>query len=189
MKLLIIEGADNTGKDHLINLIEKNTQYTNIIKRHWSYPAGDSNEQKTLYQVSSFLNEFLLYNKVKDFESLKDDSIMIWNRSHIGELVYGTLYRNSHPDRWVMQMEELAGISENPNVYLVYLYADAEFLASNEDGLSYSASIDDKKREQSAFTDAIKSSSIKKVLKLKVNTGESFIDNTTLLDNVLDFIN
>jgi len=189
MKLLIIEGADNTGKDHLINVIEKNTQYKNVIKRHWGYPIGDSNEQKTLYQVSSFLNEFLLYNKVKDFESLEEDTIMIWNRSHIGELVYGTLYRNSNPERWVMQMEELSSIAENPNVYLVYLYADAEFLASNDDGLSYSSSIDKKQLEQIAFMNAINSSSIKNVLKLKVNSGDSFIDETTLLDNVLDFIN
>jgi hypothetical protein len=189
MKLLIIEGADNTGKDHLISVIEKNSQYKNVIKRHWGYPTGDSNEQKTLHQVSSFLNEFLLYNKVKDFQSLEEDTIMIWNRSHIGELVYGKLYRNSNPDRWVMQMEELAGIAENPNVYLIYLYADADFLANNDDGLSYSSSIDNKRLEQSLFMSAINSSSIKNVLKLKVNSGDSFIDETTLLDNVLDFIN
>jgi thymidylate kinase len=48
MKLLIIEGCDRTGKDTVINTIC--SLYSNVIKSHWGYPKGESNDQKTKYQ-------------------------------------------------------------------------------------------------------------------------------------------
>ena len=32
--------------------------------------------------------------------------IMIWNRAHIGEFVYGTIYRDSKPETWVWDLEK-----------------------------------------------------------------------------------
>jgi thymidylate kinase len=185
MKLLIIEGADNTGKDTLINALSESNP--NVIKRHWSYPVGDTNEEKTLHQVSTFISEFSLYNKLKNLEHL-EGTLMIWNRSHIGEMVYGKIYRNSSPDNWVMQLEELSGIANDPDVYLVYLHGDPEFLASVDDGLSYSADMSDKIFEQYMFAEAVDKSAIKNLLTLKINSGDSYVDQSTIIDNVLEFI-
>lgn len=185
MKLLIIEGGDRTGKDTLINQLC--TLHSNVIKRHWTFPKGENNDQKTIYQKNQFGLEFTLWANLSR-PNVFPDMLMLWNRSHIGELVYGSIYRDSNPASWVLQMESLFLMDESPEVYLVYLYADPEFVVKKDDGKSYSAKLDDKAREISTFHDAIDASRIGKKLKIKVNNGDNYVPQDLILQQVLHFI-
>jgi thymidylate kinase len=184
MKLIICEGPDRCGKDTLINrIIEK---YPNIVKRHWGFPKGDTDEEKTRYQKESFYLEFYLYDILS---KLIDNSIMIWNRSHLGEIVYGTIYRNSDPDSWVWGLERFWSFQKNPEIYLILLYADPEFLAKKDDGYSYSGKLEDKTKEINAFLSAFDKSIIKKKLKIKINEGDYYKDKDLIYQQVNEFIN
>lgn len=185
MKLLICEGGDRTGKDTLINQLC--SLHSNIVKRHWSFPKGETNEQKTIYQKNQFGIEFSLWANLSR-PDVFPDMLMLWNRSHIGELVYGTMYRDSNPTEWVLQMESIFLMDKSPEVYLVYLYADPEFVVKEDDGKSYSAKLEDKAQEIKTFHDAIDASNIMKKLKIKVNDGDKYIPQDSILQQVLQFI-
>jgi hypothetical protein len=114
---------------------------------------------------------------------------MIWNRSHIGELVYGTIYRDSQPETWVMNLEHKYCFDEADNIYLVYLHADPEFVIKQDDGKSYSANLEDKKTELSKFNDACNRSSIRKKLFVKVNENGEYKSQQDILNSVFTFIN
>jgi thymidylate kinase len=188
MKLLIIEGTDRCGKDTLIESVSKEYKY--VIKRHWSYPKGETNDEKTAYQKDSFNWEFKLHNILQTASNEVDkNSIIIWNRSHIGELVYGKIYRDSQPETWVMDLETKYCFDQVDNIYLVYLYADAEFVVKQDDGKSYSANLEDKQHELFAFNDACVNSSIRKKLFLKVNEGSEYKSEQDILNTVFNFIN
>jgi thymidylate kinase len=186
MKLLIIEGQDRCGKDSLINAIS--AEYPNIIKRHWSFPKGSTNEDKTTYQKDSFNWEFENYRVTKS-RRYQQNNLMIWNRAHLGELVYGSLYRNSNPENWVMQLEEEYEFHKDPDVYLVYLYADPEFIVKKDDGESYSAKLDDKRAELEVFMKAFKDSKIIHKLAIKVNEGDSYVSKESIINQVKQLLN
>lgn len=187
MKLLILEGLDRCGKDTLIQSIC--ARFPNLIKRHWGYPKGDTNEEKAEHQQRQFLWEFSFHKKNKYDFFTDNEMLMIWNRSHIGEYVYGTIYRDSHPETWIPELESGFHFDTNPNIYLVFLYADPEFLIKEDDGNSYSTKIDDKTREIDTFHQAIDGSKIQKKLKIKVNEGQEYINKDDILTQVIEFIN
>lgn len=179
-KLLIIEGQDRCGKDLLINSLLN--RYPNTKTVHWGFPMGETNEQRVTYQKESFLLNMMQYRLVV----LKNDlDLVIWNRSHIGECVYGPMYRNSPAD-WIFELEHK--YLHDAEIYLVYLYGDTNFLLRNDDGESFTLDIVKKEKEAQLFTEAIDKSSIQKKLKLKVNNGNNYIDKQRILNRVKDFI-
>ena len=186
MKLLIVEGLDQVGKDTLIESIAR--EYKHVIKRHWGFPKGENNDEKTAFQQRQFMWEFNFYKKNKYDFYTDDEMLMIWNRSHIGEFVYGTIYRNSNPETWIPVLESGFHFDTNPNIYLVYLYADPEFVVKEDDGKSYSAKLEDKTREINAFHKAIDDSQIKQKLKIKVNDGDNYLSKDEILKKVKEFI-
>lgn len=185
MKLIIIEGPDRVGKDTLIqNLLN---EYNNVYIRHWCSPLGNSNAEKIAYQKKSFLKEFNtfhVFNKLTDF----NDSIMIWNRSHIGEIVYGTMYRKYQPEEWVFDMEEFCNFDKIRNVYLVCLYADPEFLIKRDDGKSFSKELKDKEKEIQLFLHATELSKIRKKKNIKVNKKDEYVDQLKIFEKVKKLI-
>jgi thymidylate kinase len=187
MKLLIIEGLDRTGKDTLVKEILDS--YRTGFKVHWSFPKGETNEEKTEYQKRSFEDNFAFYADLSDIYHGDDSTILIWNRSHIGELVWGSLYRESKPETWVIDMEKFWCLNDDPDVYLVYLYADPEFIVREDDGNSYSGKLSDKIKELDSFEKAINASGIKKKIKIKVNEDDKYIDQKIITEQVNKFIN
>lgn len=185
MKLIIIEGTDRTGKDTLVNRLIADNR--NVIKRHWSFPKGETNEQKTAYQKKSFNEEFFFYDWLNIHAP--EDMIMIWNRAHLGEFVYGTIYRDSKPETWVWNLEEEHDFDVNTEVYMILLYADPEFVAAKDDGKSYSAKLEDKTKEINAFLSAFEKSSIPKKIKIKVNDGNNYVSQDAIYSEVNEFIN
>lgn len=184
MKLIIIEGTDRTGKDTLANRLIQDRR--NVVKRHWGYPQGNTNEEKTRHQKNSFREEFGLYDLLY---TNGPDMDMIWNRAHIGEFVYGTIYRDSQPETWVWALEKEYYFEEDANVYLILLHADPEFVAAKDDGKSYSAKLEDKTKEVSAFVSAFHKSSIQNKIQIKVNDGNEYVSHDAIYETVKKFIN
>lgn len=84
----------------------------------------------------------------------KDDnyeSVLILDRSHLGETVYSPIYRNYSGD----YVYELENIVEHPKkVFVITLVDKAENLISREDGHSFSTNIDQKNKEIEYFKEA-----------------------------------
>jgi len=188
MKLLIVEGTDRVGKDSLIKDIENNLN-TAVYKSHWGYPTGNTDEEKAAWQKESFVHEMEIWNTIKSQvgSNQNPDTTVIWNRSHLGEYVYGNLYRKSYPDTWVPQLEET--YLADDNVYLILLYADAEFITKHDDGNSYSNKLEHKKQETEMFLKAFQESKIGNKLLIKVNEGNEYLPQVIITQRVLTFFN
>jgi thymidylate kinase len=179
-KLILLEGLDRTGKDTLVKSLSDIVPSTKTV--HWGFPKGDTNEQRIVYQKESFLLNMMQYR----VDVLKNQTeLIIWNRSHIGECVYGPMYRNSTAD-WIFDLERK--YLHDSEIYLVYLYGDTEFLLSNDDGESFTTDIAKKENEAKLFAEAVDKSLIQNKLKIKVNNGNNYIDKQRILDTVRDFI-
>jgi thymidylate kinase len=190
MKLLIIEGPDRCGKNTLIKNLT--SQAENIVVRHFGSAKGKDDMEKRNFQYQFFKKEFELASQRSKFEMPDKEryprDIWIWNRAHLGEFVYGKIYRNTQPEQWVMKMEELYSLDIDPSVYLLLLTADPEFLCKRDDGLSFSAELDKKTQELASFRDAFDRSKIMNKKILNVSNGENYLDAAIILDEVNKFL-
>lgn len=183
MKLIIFEGMDRCGKDSYIQKISEGLRNYSI--RHWSFPQGKTNDEKTRWQTASFHNEF------SHFVFLRanfPNHVLFWNRAHIGELVYGKIYRDSNPESWVPQLEKNYALDKDTEAYLIHLTADAEFIASKDDGFSYSNTVEKKAEEIEAFQNAVNNSKIINKITIKVNDQEQYRDFNEILQEIRSFI-
>ena len=192
MKLLLIEGPDRCGKNTLIrNLV---AQAENTVVRHFGPPRGEDDHEKRNFQFHFFKKEFSLISFRSQFEMTDKEryprDIWIWNRTHLGEFVYGKMYRNTNPEEWVMQMESLYGLDLDPSVYLLLLTAPPKFLCGKDDGLSFSSNVTDKQSEILAFRRAFEESRIlnKKILDVADNEG-NYLPAKEILSKVNKFLN
>lgn len=181
MKHLIIEGPDRVGKNTQIkNLTDS---FSNTVIRHFRSPKGTTNEEKKEYQQLSFEIEYML---LSEFSEMNFD-ICIWNRGHIGEIVYGQLYRNSNPETWVFLQEEKF-IADNDETYLLLLTASPEFLSARDDGKSFSSSVESRTKEIELFRKACHDSNIKHVLEIEVEKNGEYLDPESITNKILDFL-
>lgn len=185
MKLIIIEGTDRVGKDLMCDYIKDNYVDSNFY-RHWGFPPGITNQDKIDFQKMSFKKEFDLYSTIsKDNYFL--NSPFIWNRSHLGEYVYGKMYRDYDPE-WIFNLESVYGFDQRPEIYLVLLTADAEFICSVDDGESFTTDIQKKEEEIQRFNQAYDLSIIPNKLKIKVNEKDSYRDLQRIREEFNSFI-
>jgi hypothetical protein len=180
MKHLIIEGPDRVGKDTLIkNLLSK---FSNVAIRHFRSPKGDNDLQKKQYQQLSFHGEYLTANRL----SSMDFDLCVWNRGHLGEFVYGNLYRNTQPEEWVLEQEK-AHLNTD-ETYLLLLTASPEFLASKDDGLSFASTPQARKSEIENFRKACQNSSISNFLEIQVEQDGKYLSPEEITETVYNFL-
>lgn len=187
MKHIIIEGCDQLGKNSLIIKLLESAD--NAILRHFTTPLGETNEDKINFQKESFLFEFRfaeLRKQVKDISKTPTD-LVIWNRSHIGEKVYGEMFRNYNAD-WIYELEKLFNYDKSNDVYLILLTADPEFAFSKEDGKSLSSTVEQRKEEIDLFLNAVHNSHIKNKLIVNVNEGNNFVPKNIIYEKIRKFI-
>lgn len=190
MKLLLIEGPDRCGKNTLIkNLV---TQAENVVVRHFGSAKGNTDLEKRNFQYQFFKKEFALAALRSQFEMPDKEryprDIWIWNRAHLGEFVYGKMYRETHPEEWVMQMEPLFGMDLDPSVHLLLLTAPPEFLCKRDDGLSFTNDVEKKKAEILAFRNAYDQSKIINKMILDVTDGKDYLKEEIILQKVNEFL-
>jgi thymidylate kinase len=191
MKLLLIEGPDRCGKNTLIKNLT--AQAENYIVRHFGSAKGKNDLEKRNFQYQFFKKEFALAALRPQFEMNDKEryprDIWIMNRAHLGEFVYGKMYRETYPEQWVMQMESMFGMNLDPSVYLLLLTASPEFLCKRDDGLSFSNNVIQKIHEISSFNDAFEQSKIINKMILNVTNGDEYLDESSILHEVNKFLN
>jgi thymidylate kinase len=137
MKILILEGCDNTGKTTLIsNIIKKyNTKY-NIVIKHCGKPLPNTPQSifftKEFYSIKDLIE--IEKNNYKEF-------LLIYDRFIIGEYVWGSLYRHSDIDtiRNTIVNPTIININEiidRNNIVQILLDASSEFVYNHDDGQS-----------------------------------------------------
>lgn len=148
MKLIIVEGPDNTGKstvvDRLYNLLTEfgHIAPTHILKIHNSGPEGKTLKEK-IKNIDAY-NEKMIEDLIA--ASYTDAyEVVILDRAWLSEYVYGQIYRNRSAEtskKVALEHERTLSLRYkdfNENVWLVLLNSDnPEFLLKHEDGKSLS---------------------------------------------------
>ena len=106
MKLIIIEGGDRLGKSTLIENLCKYFNYDNVTIRHFGKPPKELAPDEVLdFQFKCFKNEANLVHEIKrTFDPGYSrfhyyPEIVIWNRAHLGEYVYGQMFRKADKEK------------------------------------------------------------------------------------------
>lgn len=188
MKLIIIEGPDNCGKDTLISKILEQFPTTTII--HCSKPFSKQYsdiEQDLLFDT--YINQ--ICNNIYNTHSI------ILNRGFHGEYVYGVLYRNRGEISVTNMINNLEQKLLNKKIqdnsfdiyYIQLMSSNPELLLKNEDGKSLSEG-DIKKitEECKRFTNIFEKSKLNKKI-VYINNGDSFRSRESILNEVLNFVN
>lgn len=151
MAVIIIEGQDNCGKSTLIrNLIKNNKNPKRIVCSSVSPPAGVNASEWAFMHYS-----FSLDNAIKLSREGWD---VYFDRAHLGEAVYGPLYRET-PGDWVFNMESGLNLDNNDDVSLIVLIGTDGHLSKFDDGLSLSTDFFEEERK--LFRKAYENSLIK----------------------------
>jgi thymidylate kinase len=193
MKLIICEGTDVIGKNTLIEGICDHYEYDNIMVRHFAKPPKDLDGKEALdFQMLTFIceNNLLKHISERDKEIYSyHESIVIYNRSYLGEYVYGQMFRNiskEELEKKITNFEEYFISNYDPK--LVMLTADPSFCLEREDGHSFSQTLEQKTREIELFDEVYDLSSIKDKLKIKVDDLDGFIPKEKILKQVTKFL-
>jgi len=121
-QVIIIEGPDNLGKSYLAKHLQKELTYMQNATQprvvHCGPPLGEGKAALT-YQLN------YLKNVIRAIEV--EDGLEIWDRSIIGEDVYGPMYRTGQYDHEKYHTALLEKIkSVKHRVCIIVLYTDGE---------------------------------------------------------------
>lgn len=178
---IICEGPDNVGKSTLIkNLKDHFNDYT-LHTLHYSNVKQDSPEIVQEYSTKLYTEMFdvmlnsTAYNK----------SGIICDRSHLGEMVYGPIYRG-YSGEYVIGIERKFSNIHSiwNNLFLITLYDEPENLIRREDGLSFTTDLEKKKIEIDNFKSAHEKSTIRNKLILNIKDQDAL----NVKDLVINFI-
>lgn len=185
MKLIIIEGTDNTGKDTLINKIIERIPTVTLI--HCSKPVSkkfSSEEQDALFET---------YARAIVDHKYDNTHVIVMNRSHIGEFVYGCLYRNrrcTEVESMIAKIDNILLEREDLEVRYVQLLCNSNVLLNrNEDGKSLSEGDLQKINNEIEAFDYIFGRSLLEKKLIYVNKGDEFRSRESIFNEVWNFIN
>lgn len=199
-KLIIVEGIDRVGKNMLINGIIPYLGTINFCYRHFGKPPATNPfgmpyiaSSGLSYQMTAFKHEFDIAKMLLDRgNNFYNENTIIWNRSHLGEYVYGPLYRKEEPSLIKNYIHLLEGSMTNliKNVYLILLKGDPTVIANNDDGKSLGDVSSPSKlaNEIRLFDEIFEASIIPNKLTIDVTDNGSFKDQKTIIDNAKAFL-
>ena len=188
MKVIIIEGPDNTGKNTLIYSIINNNNNVKLI--HCGTPKSKEDpytEQKELFKKLANI-------AISEYRTGQTD-VIVFNRFYQGEYVYGQIYRNGNPieiKMFIHNLEDIlkANIFEEDLYYVQLLSSSPKLLIKNDDGKSLSEADENKILiETHLFEDIFEASKIWKKTRIYINVGDNFRDRKDILDEFNNFIN
>ena len=150
MIVLIFEGADNLGKSTIISkLTDKYKGVLDITLMHATSPKCKDGEdpfeiqKRTFSQAVAKCSTLAMQEHVLTYTN---KNLVFMDRSHIGEYVYGQIYRNGDPDKIMEMIKDV----HNKHLYftsvVVHLEASPEFVIKHDDNNSFTSSYDSEKR-------------------------------------------
>lgn len=170
-KFIIIEGPDNVGKSTLIRGLQHFYNKNTFQCLHFSNVKHDSVEDGIEYSKNLYTQMFESMSNLAKY----NNAGMICDRAHLGEMVYGPIYRG-YSGEYVLDIERKY-TNYGPiwsNLFLITLYDEPENLIARDDGLSFSTDLDKKQAEINNFKNAHDKSLIvnKLLLNIKDNNAE-----------------
>lgn len=160
-KFIVVEGMDRCGKDTLIKGLRKLIQNPHILDFHCSTPPRGADAHKWSYEH---------YDAILKHSTgmvLGHGWDVIANRCHLGETVYGPMYRGTDPSFvWLLESEYCS----HKDAWLIVLVDDGENVVSRDDGESNEKSAEDFNLVRDMFVESYIRSSIPN--KIIVNVGK-----------------
>lgn len=175
--ILIVEGLDNTGKSTLIKQIRSKILVDpKTISLHCSSPPNNSNAEWSKLHYTQILSEVSRLNQ--------NGWDVILDRSHIGEMVYGPLYRGVKDSTYILDLDK--HFLQAQDSYMILLTDSPESLVSRDDGYSPSINIDDLDKITNLFLNAFDKSFIEHKLHYDITDNGGF---ENLFPTVKEFLN
>ncbi len=169
MRRILFEGMDNCGKDTQIKLLKPFLYDMPVQELKYSSFPKFNKEQCLSYskEVYNQLMDWILDNEVINCN-------LICNRAHLGEYVYGQLYRNYTKEEATKQISIDNKLKDCEDVFLIVLVdSNYENLAKREDGLSQSkAKKELLEKEYNLFKEAYELSNIKNKLIIDISSND-----------------
>lgn len=204
MKVIIVEGMDNTGKSTMIDRLVKYLARKDgidtekqIYVKHLVKPDGENDiERATNIDITNFNLATFLINAHKENKY----KYIILDRAWYSEYVYGQLYRNrqEHEIR-----KRVQNIEEYLNNYffkhidtvsfhlLIFLATDPNFYIKHEDGQSLSIGNEQRDliiKEMSLFTNIAYMANVENKGIILVNNGSEFLTEDTIFKKIKNII-
>lgn len=187
MTVLIFEGPDNLGKSTIINsLVNEYKDVKDICMMHSTGPHCKKGEDPFKCQKKSFLAKVskiysLAINEISVLQEHNTDNLVIFDRSWIGEYVYGQIYRNGDKAAILDMIDTCNDLIGDIKCVFVQLTASPEFIIGHDDNKSFTSNYDKEKRlasvkrEIELFDEAFDKMEIntKNMVKIKVNVQDS----------------
>lgn len=169
MTVIITEGVDRCGKSTQIKRMMKLFAKENKPMQwlHFTSIKGLTPEHQTELFKSTFEHMFKLISN--------ENAIWFLDRSHLGEEVYGSIYRPNIDTSYIWDLEKKYGMDKRNDVFLIIFY-DSSFknVTERDDGDSLSTDLDIVKKEVEGFKRAYKNTSIQN--KILIDIAEKDID-------------
>ena len=175
MKLLI-EGIDRLGKSTLVEKIQEKLGF------HISYHCSKPKKLKryTGSAIGCPLKTYQRATFIQMFKILEADVNVIFDRAHLGEVVYSPGLRG-YDGGYVYELEKKYNTD---GVRLVLLYADVDFEVEDDKDSAQSWSL--RPHEQEEFKRAFNMSKIKDKRMIKVNNGKNFRPLNDIIKEVIN---
>ena len=158
---ILVEGLDRLGKSTLVESIQQELGYFQVIHfgkpKHLKFYETQATNGFILNEKSEYLYQHASFKNM--FELIKSDARIIFDRAHLGECVYSPIYRNYSGD-YVYDLERKYGMGDSRNAKLILLtedFATAKHFV--DDGLSFD--ITKREQEQNLFLEAFEKSIIR----------------------------
>jgi len=176
----IFEGIDNVGKTTQIKLLLGELAKKALVHviHYQAIPGMDPADAK-MYSSKLYMDMFsLIIDRIPNYR------YYILDRSHIGEFVYGHIYRKYDPS-YIFAIEDKFSMLPMWNqTFLITLLDQPEAVISRDDGKSFSTEIMKKKLEIDRFIEATDRSSIPHKLTI-FNNERSIVDIHMIIKNFL----
>jgi thymidylate kinase len=177
--ILIIEGMDRCGKSTLIEQLRKNYFLNpNIFIHHSSSPpkVTDPNEWEIVH-YRKLLDTSYALNYTHDFD-------VIFDRFHLGAIVYGKKYRNADPEN-IYSIEQMY-IHPQDEIALVLLTDWTHNIMDRNDDKSIEGSPSEFDETRQAFEEAFNRSIIPNKLHINIHENGGFKNTYQSVTQFLD---
>ena len=184
-KVIIIEGLDNVGKDTLISKICERYPITTIV--HCSKPSSDDPDEAAKEQNELFMS---YANMIRD-NDLKYSDCIIFNRYHMGEYIYGCIYRGRSSEEVLNMIDEVDDVllASNKDIYYIQMKSsNLDLIIKNDDNKSISKNNRERvETERERFEEVFNHSRLNKLLLDVADKDGNFRTREEIFDDVIRF--
>lgn len=185
--IIIMCGMDRCGKDTQIknvisDIIEKDDTKSVHVMHYSNIPIKNINTSEYAeLAATQYIDMFKIMEKLSKMKNVS----VIFNRAHLGEMVYGYIYRQYNAD-WIYDIEEHFEKLLTEIKLVVLVDSGFKSVTERDDGMSFSKKdIEKAKIEVERFTLAYNMSNISN--KILIDIKENDIEQTKI--KILEFIN